>query len=83
MFFRVRDAVTECLPGVSPVRGLGVAAPEQVPEGTGRGDLGVPRVEHHADVFGYNSRLDAVVQLSGEEHAKKKNRTKNHVKNIT
>ena len=48
---------------VLPVRGFGVPTPKEVPEGTWRGDLCVPGVEHHADVFGNNSRLDAMVQL--------------------
>lgn len=48
---------------VLPVRSFGVTAPKEVPEGTGRGDLCISGVEDHADVFGYNSRLDAVVKL--------------------
>lgn len=48
---------------VLPVGGFGVSTPKEVPEGTGRGDLCVSGVEDHADVFGNNSRLDAVVQL--------------------
>lgn len=47
----------------SPVRSFGVSAPKEVLERTWRGDLGVPGVEHHADVFGNDGRLDAVVQL--------------------
>lgn len=49
--------------GSIPVRGFGVPAPKQVPEGAWRGDLSISGVEDHADVFGNNGRLDAVVQL--------------------
>lgn len=48
---------------VLPVRSFGVSTPKEVPEGTGRGDLCVSGVEDHADVFGNNSRLDAMVKL--------------------
>lgn len=50
-----------------PVRGFGVSTPKQVPKGPGRGDLSISGVEDHADVFGNNSRLDAMVQLRREE----------------
>lgn len=46
-----------------PVRGFGVSTAKEVPEGTGRGDLCISGVEDHADVFGNNGRLDAVVKL--------------------
>lgn len=49
---------------VSPVWSFGVSTPKEVPEGTGRGNLCISGVEDHADVFGNNSRLDAMVQLS-------------------
>lgn len=49
--------------GFIPVWGFGVSAHKQVPEGPRRGDLRVSGVEDHADVFGNNSRLDAMVQL--------------------
>ena len=58
---------TKWLSDALPVRGLGVAASKEVPQGAGRGDLGVSGVEDHADVFGNNGRLNAVVELwSGE-----------------
>lgn len=49
--------------GSIPVRSFGVPAPKQVPEGAWWGDLSISGVEDHADVFGNNGRLDAVVQL--------------------
>lgn len=49
--------------GSIPVRSFGVPAPKQVPEGAWRGDLSISGVEDHADVFGNNGRLDAVVKL--------------------
>lgn len=52
-----------------PVRGLGVSTPKEVPEGTRRGDLRVSGVEDHADVFGNNSGLDAVVELLSGKHS--------------
>lgn len=50
-----------------PVWSFGVSAHKQVPKGPRRGDLSISGVEDHADVFGNNSRLDAMVQLWGED----------------
>lgn len=52
-----------------PVRGLGVTASEQVPQGAWRRDLSISRVEDHADVLGNDGRLDAVVKLQGKVHS--------------
>lgn len=49
-----------------PIRGFGVPTPKEVPDRTGRGDLSVPGIEHHADVFSDDGGLDAVVQLKRE-----------------
>lgn len=46
-----------------PVWSFGVSAHKQVPERPRRGDLSISGVKDHADVFGNNSRLDAMVQL--------------------
>lgn len=54
--------------GSLPVWSFGVTAPKQVPEGARRRDFGVSGVEHHADVFGDDGRLDAVVQLEKRRH---------------
>lgn len=48
---------------IIPIRSFGVSTAKEVPEGTGRGDLCIPGVEDHADIFGNNSRLDAMVKL--------------------
>lgn len=53
-------------PAGLPVRSFGVPTPKEVPERTRRGDLSVPGVEHHADVFSDDGGLDAVVQLKTE-----------------
>lgn len=45
------------------VWGFGVAAAKEVAQGARRGDLGISGVEHHTNILGDHSRLDAVVQL--------------------
>lgn len=50
-------------PAALPVWGFGIPTPEKIPEGTGRWDLCISRVKDHADVFGDNSGLDAMVEL--------------------
>lgn len=53
-----------------PVRGFRVSTPKEVPQGTRRRDLCISGVEDHADVFGNNSRLDAMVQLQRGDKGK-------------
>lgn len=62
------DSVQQRERGSLPVRSFGVSAPKQVPEGARRRDLGVSGVENHADVFGDDGGLDAVVQLRERRH---------------
>lgn len=45
------------------VRSFGVFSPKEVLERTGWGQFGVSGVKDHADVFGDNGRLDAMVHL--------------------
>lgn len=59
----VKTAGNTAAPKYLPVRCFRITATKEVSEGTRRRDLGVPGVEDHADVFGYDSRLDAVVEL--------------------
>lgn len=52
-----------CFHKAVPLRGPEAACTEEVPDGTGSRQLGIPGIKHHAEIFGDHCWLSAVLHL--------------------